>query len=403
MSPQKSDHRLFHVPAVQPRCRMLLLGLGGAGGSAVSRMTEDWPEGPDVVAMNTDTQALGACTVKRCVPIGPKVAQGMGAAADVTVGRLAAEESQELIQEVIGNHDVVFLVVGLGGGTGTGAAPVICQVARNLGILTLVFATMPFPFEGDRRRRQAEEGLRTLQQTADAVVCLPNQRLLELVDPAQTGFEDAFRHSDRMIGEGVHGLWRLLAQTGVINLDLSDVRQLAERSGGSCAFAHVEAEGPARTSMVLKRLLESPLLDKGRLLAESAGVLVNITGGPDLTLADVQGLMGQITSQVRPGAHRFMGAIIEPTYRNRIALTVLTSDNWLESKRRGRGGSSTDAGDTKSGAAATSPGQGAEQGTLDLETYDKGRFSGVDPTYIGGQDLDIPTFVRRGVRLSFEN
>ena len=402
MRPDTSEPRLFHVPAVQPRCRMLLLGLGGAGGSAVSRMAERWGEGPEVVAMNTDTQALAACTVKRCVPIGPKVAQGLGAAADVTVGRLAAEESAEAIRETVANHDIVFLVVGLGGGTGTGGAPVICQAARDAGALTLVFATMPFPFEGDRRRRQAEEGLRALQHAADAVVCMPNQRLLELVDPAKTGLEEAFRHSDLMVGEGVHGLWRLLAQTGVINIDLADIRQLAERSGGTCAFAHVEAEGPARTSIVLKRLLDSPLLDKGRLLAESAGLLVNITGGPDLTLADVQGLMGQISSQGRPGAHRFMGAIIEPTYRNRIALTVLASENWLEARRRPR--AATEAGDTRAGnVAPSSDTRPAEQGTLDLETVDKGRFRDVDPTYFAGQDLDIPTFVRRGVRLSFEN
>ena len=402
MRPGAPDPRLFHVPAVQPRCRMLLLGLGGAGGSAVSRMAERWGEGPDVVAMNTDTQALAACTVKRCVAIGAQAAQGLGAAADVTVGRLAAEESIEAIREILEGHDVLFLVVGLGGGTGTGGAPVICQAARDAGVLSLVFATMPFSFEGDRRRRQAEEGLRALQHAADAVVCLPNQRLLELVDPAKTGLEEAFRHSDQMVGEGVHGLWRLLAQTGVINIDLADVRQLAERSGGTCAFAHVEAEGPARTSMVLKRLLDSPLLDKGRLLAESAGLLVNITGGPDLTLADVQGLMGQISSQGRPGAHRFMGAIIEPTYRNRIALTVLASDNWLESRRSPR--PATEAGDTRAGIAGPAPStRPAEQGTLDLETIDKGRFRDVDPTYFAGQDLDIPTFVRRGVRLSFEN
>ena len=245
------NEELLHVSNIQPHCRIVVLGLGGAGCNAVSRMSAAWTDGPTVIAMNTDTQALAACTASRSVQIGSKVTHGLGAAGDTTVGRLSAEEDMEKIQEILSSADLLFLVVGLGGGTGTGAAPIIAQAAKKLGVLTLCFATMPFPFEGDRRRRQAEEGLRTLQRTADVIIHLPNQRLLELV-PAKTGIEEAFRTSDELVGEGIHGLWRLLSKSGVINLDFADVRQLAERSGGSCAFGFSQADGPARATVVLQ-------------------------------------------------------------------------------------------------------------------------------------------------------
>jgi cell division protein FtsZ len=390
------SNELLHVSSVHARRRILVLGLGGAGGNCVSRMAEGWSDGPVVVAMNTDTQALAGCTTPRCLQIGPKVSHGLGAGGDTTVGRLAAEESIELIQEVVSEADLLFLVVGLGGGTGTGAAPVVAQAARKLGALTLCFVTMPFPFEGDRRRRQAEDGLRALQHVADTVVCLPNERLLELA-PQESGLPEAFRVADQIVGTGIHGLWQLLSQTGVINLDLADVRQLAERSGGCCAYGFSRAEGPARTAMVLQNLVASPLLEKGRLLSEAAALLVNITGGQDLTLADFRGLMGQIASMARPGAHLFCGAIVDPAYRGKLALTVLASENWLEERTAARGIVAKPPAETPS-----TPDRKVEELQLDLTPANRGRFNNVEPTYHKGEDLDIPTFIRRNVRLSFE-
>ncbi len=404
--PETPD-RLFHVSSVTPRCRILVLGLGGAGCNTVARMSETWKQGPPVIAMNTDSQALSACTAQRCIPIGKETTHGLGAAGEVMVGRLAAEESLEAIQELLASVDLLFLVTGLGGGTGTGAGPVVVDAARKLGILTLCFVTMPFPFEGDRRRRVAEEGLKSLQKVADVVVCLPNARLIEVVDQ-QAGVEEAFRTADEMLGKGIHGLWRLLSQAGVINLDFADVRTLAERSGGVCAYAYSEATGSARGSVVLQQLLENPLLEKGRLLAEASGVLVNITGGPDLTLADMQGLTGQIQSMVRPGCHFFFGAIIDPAFRDRISVTVLVSENWLENKRAAapKTKGSEPAEPLLDGIATAVPRSGkasGEQGELVFERFDKDRFKGVEPTVYKGEDLDIPTFMRRGVRLSFEH
>jgi cell division protein FtsZ len=403
---------LFHVPSITPRCRVLVMGLGGAGCNSVARMMNAWGEGPDVVAVHTDTKVLAASPVPRCIQIGVETTQGLGAAGDTVVGRLAAEENKQTIEELLSEMDLLFLVVGLGGGTGTGAAPTIVQTAKQLGVLTLVFATMPFSFEGDRRRRQAEEGLRTLQRTADAVVCLPNERLLEMVD-LSAGVVKTFSQVDEIVGAGIHGIWKVLTETGVINLDFADVRQLAERSGGSCSFGYSEGAGPARVATALQNLLDSPLLEKGRLLSQASGLLINIAGGPDLTLADVHGIMQQIKSMIRPTAHVFMGAVVDSTSRERIALTVLAADNWLEERTRQRGSPSSDTttsdGDAPTSSDSTSgdgpptrrTGKADEtQPELGLEPMDKGRFKNVEPTFYQGEDLDIPTFIRRGVRLS---
>jgi cell division protein FtsZ len=401
---------LFHMTNVPSRGRVLVLGLGGAGCNSVARMRELWSEGPDCAVMDTDAQVLAASAVRRAINIGGKVTDGHSAGGDVTSGKLAAEESLGAIQEALDGYDVLFLVIGLGGGTATGAAPILVREARKIGLVTIAFATMPFPFEGDRRRLAAEEGLRVLQNAADTVICLPNQRLFELVG-AESSVTDAFLQADAMVASGLHALWRLLSQTGVINLDLATLRSLAERSNGACAFGYADARGPARSASALTSLLNSPMLEKGRLLAEASALLVSITGGPDLTLADVDGIMGQIQKIARQGARVFMGAIIDPLWRDRLTLTVLVSENWLESRRAGGEGGqrilSTAAPGTAEAttdeAAEEAARKTAEQAVLNFQTPDRGLFDKGEPTIHLGQDLDIPTYIRRGIKLSFDH
>lgn len=406
MTPLPGSNRLLHAPQVESRCRILVLGVGGAGCNSVTRMLDTWKEGPDTAALNTDLQSLATCAAARCVQIGSQTTRGLGAAGDPTTGRLAAEESVEQIHELLATCDLAILVGGLGGGTGTGALPIVAQIARRAGALTLAFATMPFAFEGERKRLVAEEGLRTLQQTADAVVCMPNDRLLEMAGDG-AALEEAFRASDAIVASGIHAIWGLLANTGVINLDFADVRELFERSGGVCSFSYAEGTGPARASAVLQNLLACPLLQKGRRISEASGILLNITGGPDLTLADVQGIMGRISSMVRPHARIFHGVMVNQGWRERIALTVLVTENWLEGRdgsvpsRRTSRGSETDE---KTPQAAVDSAE-AEQAELQFEQGNgigRGRFEKVEPTFHQGQDLDIPTYVRRGIKLSFE-
>lgn len=388
---------LFPAQAAKPRCRVLVLGVGGAGCNIASRLRDTWEEGPDVIGLNTDIQALAACGLARTLAIGDKTTQGLGTAGDAAAGKLAADESLSRIQDALANTELLFLVTGLGGGTGSGAAPVIAKAAKQLGILTLGVATLPFPFEGDRRRRQAEESLRALQRTADAVVCLPNERLLKLVDET-AGVEAAFRKSDEMLATGLHALWYLLTNTGVINLNFADLRELAERSGGALSYGFAEASGPARAATALRDLMDSPLLERGRLLSEAQGLVVNITGGPDLTLSDLEGIMGQLTSLARPNAHITMGAIIDPARRERITITLLAAETWNED-RFGAAAAGTESAKPEKARTA-----GETQAELPLETQpkDRGAFGKTAATLINGEDLDIPTFVRRGVKLSFD-
>jgi cell division protein FtsZ len=390
--------QLLDVNDGASRCRVLVMGVGGAGGNMVNRMAQTWRKGPNTLAVNTDLQALAACDSVRTLAIGAEAARGLGAAGEITCGRLAAEESMSALQEALAGTDLLFLVTGLGGGTGTGACPLIAKAARQMGALTLVFATLPFPFEGDRRRRQAEEGLLALQRVADAVIGMPNDRLLQGVDN-QTGLPEAFRQSDAMLAAGIHTMWHLLTSTGIVNLTFADVRELAERSGGTLSFGFAESSGPARSATALRALMESPLLEHGRLLSEAQGLMVNITGGPDLTLADLEGLVGQIAAKARPHAHISMGAVIDPTRREQLTISVLTAESWQED-RFGAGGKSseTQKGDKKPAGPVEA------QGELPLTdtSKDRGRFGAAPATLINGEDLDIPTYLRRGVKLSFE-
>ncbi len=393
-----STPRLLDVAEAAPRCRILVMGVGGAGGNIVHRMAQTWRSGPSALAVNTDAQALAACDGISTLLIGEQAARGLGASGDVTCGRLAAEESFSALQEALAGKDLLFLVTGLGGGTGTGAAPVIAKAARQMGALVLAFATLPFPFEGDRRKSQADEGLRALQRVSDAVICLPNERLRQ-TSGSQTGVQDAFRQSDAMLASGIHAIWHLLTSTGIVNLTFADVRELAERSGGALSFGFAEGSGPARSANALRALMESPLLESGRLLTDSQGLLINITGGPDLTLADLEGIVGQISAKARPHAHISMGAMIDPSRREHLTITVLATATWQDD-RFGVKSKAEEA--PKSERKSTSTAESQGELALPDTTKDRGRFVSAPATLINGEDLDIPTYLRRGIKLSFE-
>lgn len=399
---------LFGRPDIPQRNRVLVLGIGGAGCNMTARMASRWPDGgPDVAVVHTDPQVLAACPVGRSVLMGEQTTQRLSTGADPAAGRMAAEESLDHLDALLDGYDLVFLVCGVGGGTGTGAAPVIAARARTLGALTLCFASMPFSFEGDRRHRTATEGLRVLQEDCDAVVMLPNDKLLDLLEP-QAGLESSFRLSDEHVASCIHTLWTLLTRPGVINLDFADLRKLVEKSGGVCSFGHGTGEGKARSAEALRSLLACPWLDQGALLGQAAAVMVNLLGGPDMTLADVQGVVGEITTKMPDGAHLFVGAAVDPHWRNRMAITVLTAEAWVEPLREDE---ETEAimGDYLADQAAAAgavppPGASPVQADLPLDTADKrGRFTNSEPTIINGQDLDIPTFLRRGLKLSFQH
>jgi len=395
--------RLFQHPDVTPRTRMLVLGLGGAGCNSVANMSSFWVEGPTVVAINTDAQCLAGCEAPRVLQIGPDTTRGLGANGDTNIGRLAMEESLEAIKELLQGVDILFLSVGLGGGTGGGGSPLLLQTAHQMNIMTLCFATMPFSYESDSRKLQAEESLRNIQRIADAVIVLPNDCLIELVDP-NSGMQEAFRKSDDQVAATIHSLWHLLSFRGVLNLDFADLRHLVERSGGLCHFGFGEASGPSRIATAVRSLMDSPYLGKGRVISEASSLLINITGGPDLTLADMQGIMAQIKNFTQPSAHMYFGAMIDPAMRNRLALTAIAADVHLSRKRvdsdtKMTAVSELTSAGSKTGQTRKSTGN---QGELVFVNEEKGRFNNMAPTTFRGEDMDIPTYIRRGIKLSFE-
>jgi cell division protein FtsZ len=391
---------------------MLVVGVGGGGANAVGRMIANWQGGPATAAVNTDAQALTACGVPVRVQIGGNLTQGLGAGGDPAVGRLAAEDDADVLRELVSQADIVFLVTTLGGGTGTGASPILAKIAREEGALTLCFATLPFDFEGERRQRQAEEGLRALRMHADVVIGLPNQRLLELVE-SRTGLADAFGKVDGMVGLGVRSLWSLLQRTGIINLDFADLRHLVEHSHGECAFGYGTGAGPEKASAAMADIMRSPLLDGGRILAQAGAVLLSIVGGPDLTLVEVQQITSQFMKVARRDVRLFMGATVDEAWKGKLALTVLAAETWQDE----------DASDTRDGppkldvdemvappssaskndGGVQKPSKGkVVQANLNFDNADKGRFRNIEPTIYQGEDLDIPTFIRRGIKLSFD-
>ncbi len=380
--------------------RMLVLGVGGGGVNTLSRLATSWPDGPALVAVDTDAQALAACSVPKKLPLGRGLTRGLSTGSDMNVGKLAAEESLDTLRELMSGRDLVCLVTSLGGGTGGGAAPRIAALAREEDAFTLAFATLPFEFEGPHRLRQAQTALEDLRAVCDIVVTLPNQAL-----PEWTGEDvpllDAFKSADLMVGLAVRSVWKLLSRAGIVNLDFADLRQVAEAGNGQCHFGYGEGAGEQKIAQTLKALQESPTLQRGALLKGSSAVLVNLVGGPDLKLADVRHVMTAVQAMASASAAVRMGAAIEESWQDHLAVVVLAADPSgqtppARATASGNGSAKTDV------ASGTPSAPKVVQTDLNFEPVDKGRFRNVEPTIMEGEDLDIPTFIRRGIKLSQE-
>ena len=385
-----------------PRCRVLVAGVGGGAGNILGHALADWPDPPPVAAVNTDERALAESGIGLQVTIGRTVTKGMGAGGDAELGRLAANEDLDALRSLVAGHDLLILVASLGGGTATGAVPVLARLAREEGILVLAYVTTPFAFEGARRQEQAQEGLAALKPFADAVVCLPNQRLHAMLSP-DTSLKDAFAFVDRMTSAGIQALWTLLARDNMLNLDFSDLQSLVENSGNECCFGYGEGQGADKAAQALAGLLNGPMLEKGRVIANSGAMILSVTGGPDLSLAELETIHRRFQEAARPGARISMGAAVLDDWSGRLALTVLAAEHWMPPSRS--------ADPAKPGSLFFDPGQGpeepararkgAKQSELSLGSpaNDRGRFQDVAPTLHDGMDLDVPTFLRRGVRI----
>jgi cell division protein FtsZ len=298
-----------------------IVGVGGGGGNAVNRMIEADVRGVEFIAVNTDSQALSQSLALHRLCIGARTTRGLGAGGDPQQGERAARASEAELRELLADTDMVFITAGLGGGTGTGAAPVIAGIAREQGALTVAVVTLPFSFEGVQRRRVAEAGLRALRERVDAIIVIPNDRLLRLSD-GHLPMVEAFRLADDVLRQGVQGIADLITYTGLINLDFADVKSVMANAG-TALMAVGEARGEARALQAAHAAINSPLLDAST--AGARGVLINITGGPDLTLTEVSEAANAIYEVVDPSANILIGAVVHPRPQPEVRLTLIAT------------------------------------------------------------------------------
>jgi len=412
-----------------------LVGVGGAGSNAVDRLKMENLERLQLAVINTDYQALSSSPVQDKVLIGLGVTRGLGAGGDPELGREAAEADREKISAVVKECDLVFLFGGMGGGTGSGALPVVAEAASDEGALVIAFVTMPFSFEGGRRLKQAEEGLAALRRVCDAVIPLPNDVLLQESAENETVL-DSFARADEWMGRGVKSIWAMLFKTGLINLDFATLRQVFQHRGGKTLFGLGEGSGANAAADALGSLKLCPLLHTPEFSRKADRLLVNIIGGTDLTLPKVNELMTAIADQFGRESHIIMGAVIDEGMQNRVEVCVLgTSDMGGRSlpPRRVVAAARTKAlpprGEAPSGlfpatpaAPSSAKGEGATQGDLleaaatatgapavDPTAQDefgfgeiesRGHFEKTERNLFDGQDLDVPTYLRKGIKIT---
>lgn len=309
-------------PEIEKVANIKVIGLGGAGGNALNSMIRFQKiVGVEFLAVNTDSQALSTLEVPNKVQIGEKLTKGLGSGGDPEVGLKAAEESVDLIRDRLAGADMVFITAGMGGGTGTGAAPIVAEVAKSLGALTVGVVTKPFSFEGAKRMENAVRGIQALHDKVDALIVVPNQKLLEIVE-RDTSILEAFRLADSILGRAVQGISNLIVVPGLVNVDFADVRMVMSNAG-SALMGIGEASGEEKSSSAAKAAITSPLLEFS--VRGATGILLNIVGGPDLAMHEVDEAARVISQEADPNANIIFGATINDEMKDEIKITVIAT------------------------------------------------------------------------------
>jgi len=298
-----------------------VIGVGGGGNNAVNRMIEDGVEGVEFIAVNTDAQALNQSKAGIKMQIGTTLTRGLGAGANPEIGKRAVDESKEQIQEVLQGADMVFVTAGMGGGTGTGAAPAIAKISRKLGALTIGVVTRPFKFEGTKRAANATDGINEMRESVDTLIIIPNDRLLEIVDK-KTHMIDAFREADSVLRQGVQGISDLIAVPGLINLDFADVKTVMSHKGTALMGIGI-ASGENRAAEAAQKAINSPLLETS--INGAKGVIMNITGGRNLSLYEVQMAADMVSSAAHEELNMIFGSVINENLKEEIIVTVIAT------------------------------------------------------------------------------
>ena len=309
------------APEIETFARIKVIGVGGAGGAAINRMVEAGIEGVEFIAINTDAQALHFSKAQTKLHIGKSTTRGLGTGADPGIGQNAAEESKEEIKKAIEGADMIFVTIGAGGGTGSGAGPVVAGVARDLGILVIGFATRPFAFEGDKRRRNAETAIEQMRSKVDTLIIIPNDRLLQTID-RQTPLLEAFKVADDVLRQGVQGISDLITVHGLINLDFADVKTVMSNAG-SALMGIGRASGEHRALQAAQQAIESPLLEVS--IDGARGILFNVIGGNDMSMHEINSAAEAITAAADPDANIIFGATINPELEGEIIITVVAT------------------------------------------------------------------------------
>jgi len=302
--------------------RLRVVGVGGAGTNALNRMISEGLNGVEFIAINTDEQALGTARAPFKVQIGTKTTHGLGAGADPERGRRAIEEDRNAVYDALVESDMVFITAGMGGGTGTGASPVVAEIARDIGALTVGIITKPFIFEGPRRMQRAEEGILQLKENVDTLIVIPNERLLTIV-PKNTPLDSGFRYADEILFNATKGISDLITVTGLVNLDFADVRAVMGEMGDALMGCGV-ASGENRARLAAEQAIHSPLLEEVSI-SGALGVLVNVTGGPDMSLHEVSEAAGIISEEAGKKANLIFGAVIDDTINDELKITVIAT------------------------------------------------------------------------------
>ncbi|PCI24918.1 cell division protein FtsZ [Candidatus Peregrinibacteria bacterium] len=353
---------------LNPTARILVIGVGGGGGNAINSMISAKVEGVEFIAANTDAQALVVSQAVHKINIGKAMTRGLGAGADPAIGKASAEESSEEIKTLMEGADMVFVVCGLGGGTGTGAAPVIAQLAREMGILTVGVVTKPFSFEGVKRKKQAEEGHIELKESVDTLITIPNDRILSIIDK-KTPILDSFMLIDDILRQGIQGISNIITESGLINVDFADVKSVMSNAG-SALMGIGYGSGENRAIEAARAAVDSPLLELK--INGAKGLLINITGGSDLSMYEVDEAAKIISDSADADANIIFGAVIDENYTGEIKCTVIAT------------GFSEDTQDvTPSSASAVSGnrrlGFGGAEGKME-------------------EDLEVPAFMRKTLK-----
>lgn len=377
--------------------KIKVIGVGGGGGNAVASMIDEAPVGVEFMVMNTDAQVLLANAAPTKLQIGEKLTRGLGVGGNPEVGAQAAEESAERIKELLVDSDMVFVTAGMGGGTGTGASPVIARMARESGALTVGIVTKPFAFEGSRRSMLAEEGIELLRDEVDTLIVIPNQRLMDVIDRKMTLVE-AFKVADGVLGQAVTGIAEIITTPGLVNVDFADVKTIM-KDAGSALLGIGTGVGENRAQMAARAAVSSPLLDLS--IDGARGVLFNITGGNDLTMFEVDEAARIISSSADPDANIIFGSVIKSEMSDQVRITVIATGFDETQARIAKMSKPTPVISTKiEGVVSEKPENNEDQMNDDdapeeetrTHIYDAGDNSSKDEF---GKDFEIPAFLRK--------